>query len=106
MKEVIRERFPKSNLIRDEQISAMDGKIRYFKPLRIKMFEFIYDTIRKYSNDVFIYFCMEDKKTWKRSFDFAPKNSNHLDYLFAKSIYNRYPDLSLTKPDYQYYQSF
>jgi len=104
--DVIRGRVPNSFLIRDEQITGMDNKIRYFKPLRIKIFKHIYDTIRKFSDDVFVYFCMEDRKTWERSFGFAPKNTNHLDFLFAQSIYKRFPDLEFTEPVYRHYLSF
>jgi spore photoproduct lyase len=106
LKELIGERYPESLLIRDEQITGMDQKIRYFKPLRAGMFEVIYRCIRHYSGEVFVYFCMEDKKIWEKTMGFSPINSNHLDYLFAKSLFQRFPELNFTEPDYDYYQSF
>jgi len=105
LKDIIKERYPQSPLIRDEQVVGMDNKIRYFKPLRIEMFRYIYDCIRSYSQDVFVYFCMEDKKTWQNSFGFSPISTNHVDYLFAASIYKRFPGLNLSQPDLDYYLS-
>jgi len=105
LKELISERYPESPLIRDEQVSGMDKKIRYFKPLRENMFETIYRRIRKHSDTIFVYYCMEDKKIWEKTMGFAPINSNHLDYLFAKSLTERFPGLNFTNPDYEYYQS-
>jgi spore photoproduct lyase len=105
LRDVIRGRNPRSPLIRDEQIQGMDQKIRYFKPLRLRMFQHIYDEIRSVSADVFVYFCMEDKKIWEKTLGFAPINTNHVDYLFAESLYRRFPDLSFSKPDFDMYQS-
>ena len=104
LKPIIKERFPETGIIRDEQIIAKDRKLRYFKPLRYKMFKHIYNTIRKYSEDVFVYFCMEDKDIWQKVMGFSPVNTNHVDFLFAESLYKRFPEMNLPKPDYDYYQ--
>jgi spore photoproduct lyase len=103
LRDTMRERFPKTKLIRDEQIIGHDQKIRYFKPLRLEMFKHVYSQIRQYSADVFVYFCMESKGVWQRTMGFSPQSSNHLDYLFAESLYRRFPEMNLTKPELDSY---
>ncbi len=105
LKPIIKERFPETPIIRDEQIIAKDRKLRYFKPLRYEMFKHIYDTIRSHSKDVFVYFCMEDKDIWQKVMGFSPINTNHVDYLFAESLFRRFPEMGLPKPEFDYYQS-
>ncbi|MGD9898284.1 MAG: radical SAM protein [Calditrichaceae bacterium] len=106
LKETIRDRFPGTSIIRGEQIIGKDQKTRYFKPIRLKMFRSIYSRIRYYSPDVFTYFCMEDKEIWKKVMGFAPINTNHLDFMFAESLYNRFPEMNLSKPMYEKYLKF
>ncbi len=103
LKEIIQDRFPGTLIIRDEQIVGVDQKLRYFKPIRLEMYREIYSRIRSYSEDVFVYFCMESKDIWKKVMDFSPKSTNHLDYLFAESLYKRFPQMNFLKPDLQYY---
>lgn len=105
LRDIMYERFPKINLIRDEQIIGLDQKIRYFKPLRLEMFKHVYSQIRQHSADVFVYFCMESKDVWQRTMGFSPESSNHLDYLFAESLYRRFPEMNLPRPELEYYLS-
>ncbi len=83
MKNHLLERYPDTKLLLDETIIGTDGKIRYFKPVRVEIFKYIYNEIKKYAPDVLIYLCMESSEVWKNSFGFAPKNnpdfSNKLD---------------------------
>jgi len=106
LKAIIRERFPSTSIIRDEQITGHDQKLRYFKPLRQQMFSNIYSKIRSYSKEVFVYFCMENKDTWEKTMGFTPHSTNHLDFLFADGLYKRFPDMNFTKPDLNYYLQF
>ena len=103
LKEIIRERFPKTSIIRGEQIVGTDQKLRYFKPLRLEMFRKIYSLIRSYSEDVFVYFCMENKDVWQKTMGYSPDSTNHLDYLFAQSLYERFPEMKFIRPDLKYY---
>ncbi|MBW6458140.1 MAG: DNA photolyase, partial [FCB group bacterium] len=61
MAEKIRKKFPATDLLDNEMIRGRDNKMRYFKPLRVKMYKHLYACLRKYGgDDLFIYFCMED----------------------------------------------
>jgi spore photoproduct lyase len=41
LKSIIRKRHPKSSILTGEFIPGLDGKMRYFKPIRIEMYEFM-----------------------------------------------------------------
>ena len=103
LKDTIRNRFPDTFIIRDEQVVGIDQKLRYFKPIRLEMFREIYSRIRFHSKDVFVYFCMESKDIWEKVTGTSPESTNHLDYLFAESLYKRFPEMNFSKPDLKYY---
>lgn len=85
LKDIISRRFPESELLLEEFIRGNDGKMRYFKPLRIEAFKFIYDEIRKYSKAPLVYLCMESAEIWRAVFGFAPKNNSS----FSKMLDDR-----------------
>lgn len=79
-----------SKIFYEEFTPAMDGKMRYLKPVRYNLYRLILSEIRKFSKEVFCYLCMETEKTWERIFSFIPSTPSKLEYLFAKSIYERF----------------
>jgi len=85
LKSMVQKRFPDSKIIYGEFISGIDGKIRYFKPLRIKLYSKILGYIREYSSDVMVYFCMEDDEVWKKSFGFIPSDRGGLPKMLDES---------------------
>lgn len=62
LKNIIRNRFPQSKIIYGELITGLDGKLRYFLPIRIKLFSTLLKYIRAYSKNVPVYLCMESKE--------------------------------------------
>ena len=85
LKTIIQTRFPDSKIIYGEFISGMDGKKRYFKPLRIKLYSKMLRWIREYSPNVMVYFCMEDDEVWKKSFGFIPSDRGGLTRMLDES---------------------
>jgi len=73
--EIIRENHPNSDIVLGELLPGIDNKYRYFKPLRIEMFNKMYQWIRSYSADVMVYLCMESDEIWQRAFGWSPKSS-------------------------------
>ncbi len=99
MKEKVLEKFPKSKLMFAELIRGMDGKMRYPKPLRLEMYRTVYNALRSYgSKDLFIYFCMESAEIWERTMGWSPQSNEHLDHLFASSLYRQFPGLMRSEP--------
>jgi spore photoproduct lyase len=72
LKDVVRERFPKSRLMYAELVPGADGKMRYFKPLRTEMYTKMFSWIRRYTADTGLYLCMESQEIWQKVFGYAP----------------------------------
>jgi len=85
LKSIIQKRFPKSKIIYGEFISGLDGKMRYFKPLRIDLYRKIVSYIWDYASDVMIYLCMEDDEVWQKSLGFVPSDYGGLSKILDKS---------------------
>jgi DNA repair photolyase len=85
LKPVIQKRFPGSKIIYGEFISGLDGKMRYFKPLRIELYRKIVSFIREYAPEVTIYLCMEDDETWQKSLGFIPSDYGGLPKILDES---------------------
>jgi len=78
LKTMIQERFPESRLLYEEFIPGEDGKMRYFKPLRMEMYSRMVGWLRNAAPDVFIYLCMEREDVWDAVFGFHPHDNHHL----------------------------
>jgi spore photoproduct lyase len=85
LKPIIASRFPDSKIIYGEFIQGLDGKMRYFKPLRIQLYRRMAQWIRSYSDEVTIYFCMEDDEVWEKSLGFAPDSKGGLPHMLDVS---------------------
>lgn len=72
LKNVIHRRFPDSDIMYGEFITGLDGKMRYFKPLRIKIYQEMIRLIRQLAPTVTLYFCMESGDVWERTLGFLP----------------------------------
>jgi len=106
-KDKITDKFPKTKIVYSEMFRGKDNKSRYFKPLRTEMYQHIYSELCKYGGEnLFVYFCMEDKDVWQQVMGFAPQNNMHLDFLFAEYLYNKFPKMNIPKPIFKNYQEF
>ncbi len=85
LKSIIRKRFPDSKIIYGEFIQGLDGKMRYFKPLRIELYRKMILFIRDIAPDVLVYFCMEDDEVWKKSLGFIPSERGGLPRMLDES---------------------
>jgi spore photoproduct lyase len=85
LKPIIRKRFQKSRIIYGEFIPGLDGKMRYFKPLRIKLYRRIAGWIRELAPDVMLYFCMENKDVWEQALGFVPEDRGGLSTMLDRS---------------------
>ncbi|MEJ2635523.1 MAG: hypothetical protein P8184_09555 [Calditrichia bacterium] len=105
LKETSRSRFPKSRIFSGEQIAGVDGKMRYLQPLRLRMYRSIYRALREKLGDVFVYFCMESEEIWQEVLGHSPRDNQEVDWLFARSLYHKFPELNLPRPEREIYQS-
>ena len=91
LKQIIEKRFPNSKIPYGEFITGLDNKMRYFKPLRIALYQKIVSFIREYAPDVLIYFCMEDQEVWNKSLGFFPQIEGELGEMLDKSVTEQPP---------------
>jgi len=82
--DVIRKRFPKSILPHGELIPAEDGKLRYFKPIRVEMYRKLSQWIQEFDQSTPVYACMERPEVWDKAFGGQPKSDEDL----GKSLVN------------------
>jgi spore photoproduct lyase len=96
LKPVVMERYPTSKLFCGEIIRGLDGKMRYFKPIRIAMYRKMAAWIRECGPDVPVYLCMESREVWEKSIGVAPASARDLnhrlaDYWLAPQKGSRHP---------------
>ncbi len=72
MDRIVRERHPESRIVLGEMFPGKDGKLRYFRPIREKMFRRMVQWIRESGKDVRIYLCMESPEVWRAAFGKQP----------------------------------
>jgi spore photoproduct lyase len=101
--DVIRMRFPKSRIGFGEMIRGLDGKMRYPRPLRTALYRSVVERIRRRSDDVFVYFCMESRPVWEKVMGFAPRDNADLDFRFAESLHRRFPEMGFPVPEREEY---
>jgi len=85
LKPIIQKRFSDSKIVYGEFISGLDGKMRYFKPLRIDLYRKMVSCIRDYAPGVSIYLCMEDDEVWQKSLGFVPSDRGGLPKILDES---------------------
>jgi spore photoproduct lyase len=85
LKPIVERRFPESKLVFGEFIPGLDGKMRYFNPLRIRLYRSVAEEIRRHAPEVAVYLCMEDESTWQRSFGFSPGGDEGLARMLDRA---------------------
>jgi len=85
LKPIVENRFPDSKIIYGEFIRGLDGKSRYFKPLRIELYRKMVSWIREIAPDVLVYYCMEDDDVWEKTLGFSPSDRGGLPKILDDS---------------------
>ncbi len=87
LKGIIRKRHPHTSVLDGEFIRGLDGKMRYFKPIRIELYSFMKENLEKWYNDLGLYLCMEADDVWEKSLGWSPGKSEGLvSYLDNRVI--------------------
>jgi spore photoproduct lyase len=85
LKSIIRKRFPDSKIPFGEFVTGLDGKMRYFKPLRIDIYKKMVAWIKEIAPDIIVYFCMEDDEVWEKAAGFVPNDRGGLAAMLDES---------------------
>ncbi|MFC1825596.1 radical SAM protein [Thermodesulfobacteriota bacterium] len=78
LKPIIRRRHPKTHILDGEFVPGLDGKMRYFKPIREAMYAFMVEKLKGWHRNSGIYLCMESSDVWQQSVGWAPGTSEDL----------------------------
>ena len=65
-------RFPQSRIAAQEMVLAPDGKLRYFKSLRVEMYARMREWLTQATPGALLYLCMESPRVWQEAFGFTP----------------------------------
>jgi len=77
-------------LLTGEFIRGEDGKYRYIKTERIRIYRMLYRLLKNIDSNLFIYLCMERADVWKEALGIDMKDSEGLIGLFDERIKNVY----------------
>jgi spore photoproduct lyase len=72
MRQLMFQRFPRSRIAAQEMVLAPDGKLRYFKGLRVEMYARLREWLTDATPEALLYLCMESPRVWAEVFGFTP----------------------------------
>lgn len=85
-KDVLKNLEPNEEMTLEEMFPGIDGKFRYYKPIRIEMYKFLLDQILKYTSKPFIYLCMESADVWHQVMRKEYSASEELERDFSDAM--------------------
>ena len=88
LKDVIRKRHPENTLFGSELIFGLDGKMRYFKPIRIELYAFMKEILSSWYPDLGLYLCMESDQVWEQGLGWSPGTSSELSGFLDRRVRN------------------
>jgi spore photoproduct lyase len=84
LQDMMKARFPESDLPYGEQFMARDSKLRYIQPIRFKLIRFIWNELKQISDSMPIYMCMESAAAWKGVTGGTPVAGEELREIFSR----------------------
>ncbi len=78
LKRVIRQRHAHNHILDGEFVPGLDGKMRYFKPIRMALYDFMRKHLAEWQEDLGLYLCMESDDVWNESMGWSPRDSEGL----------------------------
>jgi len=104
MKKKIETNYPRSRITSQEMVLGDDNKFRYVRHVRVRMYRHLLNCLTEVGADgCLLYLCMERPNVWKALFNQPPKSIGELDFMFAHSMYRRFPKLDFPKPSLEAY---
>jgi spore photoproduct lyase len=85
LKPIVQRRFPSSKIVYGEFITGLDGKMRYFKPLRIALYRKMVSWFRELAPGLTVYLCMEDDEVWRKALGFIPEERGGLAQMLDEA---------------------
>jgi spore photoproduct lyase len=87
LKNIATQRFPNSKFFYEEFIEGLDGKSRYFRTLRVEMYQYLLDKLQsKVAPTTCIYLCMESNDIWQDVFGYTPEDQGGLARMLDLAV--------------------
>jgi len=87
LKKIAALRFPNSRFFNEEFIEGLDGKARYFRTLRVEMYQHLYKLLQQQADPATcIYLCMENSEIWQEVFGFIPEERGGLPRMLDQAV--------------------
>jgi spore photoproduct lyase len=86
LKAIIRRRHPNTHVLDGEFVPGLDGKMRYFKPIRIEMYARIREMLEKWHDDLGLYLCMEGHDVWEKTLGWSPGDTDGLSHFLDRRV--------------------
>lgn len=86
LKDIVASRFPNSKIIYNEFIKGYDGKSRYFRKKRERLFKTVREMIeaRDPERKIGLYYCMESPEIWRATAGNAPGSDEELGKILYR----------------------
>ena len=84
LKTVIQQRYPNTSILDEEFIPGLDGKLRYFRDLRVEMYAYLNELLLGIHKDLCVYLCMESDDVWREAFGFTPAERGGLSAMLDR----------------------
>ncbi|HAA02055.1 MAG TPA: hypothetical protein DCE18_01645, partial [Syntrophobacteraceae bacterium] len=88
-KPIIQQRHPRSRIVYGEFIRGLDGKMRYFRDIRVGLYRVMADAIRQAAPEVCLYLCMESEDMWRAALGFSPEDRGGLPAMLDEAVRQR-----------------
>ena len=86
LKPMIQSRHPKSRIVYGEFIKGLDGKLRYFRDIRVELYSFMVNRLREIDPGICVYLCMEGEDIWEEVFGFSPEDRGGLPTMLDNAV--------------------
>lgn len=88
LKPISIERFPGAVFFHEEFVLGLDGKFRYFRTLRTKLYQGLLEMLaRRASPHTCIYLCMESDEIWREVFGYCPEEHGGLARMLDRAAF-------------------
>ena len=84
LKAIIRQSHPLTTILDEEFVPGLDGKLRYFRDLRVEMYSHLRELLLSVHKDLCLYLCMESDDVWREALGFTPADRGGLSAMLDR----------------------
>ncbi len=86
LKPIVQKRHPRTRILYGEFIRGLDQKMRYFRDIRVELYAFMWEAIRKHAPQTCVYLCMESEDIWREAMGFSPLEKEGLPKMLDDAV--------------------